>query len=253
MVWTFAGAVTALVVMAVSPANALRLDSPPPPLPVVLVRSFQYALIFVRDTLRVLPLPALLAFLSPLFIFWLRALHQPVQVSARSTRRAGAFLLAAPLCTWILIAASFSPSVFGQGFPLERARIAGLACLIACLVFLGAFTGSLLSHVWPGVRLPQVRTYAPAALLLLAVYPIRAAWLAMGEADVYAQRARAWDARQEDIYRQRAAGEKRLIITQFDGLEGIKELDVYADHWTNRCAAAYYSVDSVRALPPDGP
>jgi hypothetical protein len=39
-----------------------------------------------------------------------------------------------------------------------------------------------------------------------------------------------------------------LIIIQFDGLEGVKELDVNANHWVNRCAAKYYKVDSIRAI-----
>jgi hypothetical protein len=51
----------------------------------------------------------------------------------------------------------------------------------------------------------------------------------------------------------KAQGQIDLLIPQLDGVYGIKEMDVEATHWVNRCAAVYYGVNSIRAIPPDGP
>jgi hypothetical protein len=44
-------------------------------------------------------------------------------------------------------------------------------------------------------------------------------------------------------------GQTDPIVPQFDGVLGVKELDVNANHWVNRCAAKYYGFNSIRAFP----
>jgi len=252
--WTLAGALAAMLVMALSPANAIRLHSAPPSLPIVVLRSFQYAYEFELDMIRVRPLPTLLSALVPLLIFY-RLYVPPAPALSRAVRRRVMILLAAvPAVSYLLIAVSFSPSVYGQGFPLERTRIAGLFFLVASLMIEGAGFGALVAQWQPPLlqRLPVSLT-AAVLLGLLALYPVRAAWLTLAEVPVYRVRAAAWDERELLIRRLRARGEKALVIPQFDGLEGIKELDVDPNHWSNRCAAKYYQVNSIRAIPPDEP
>jgi hypothetical protein len=254
LAWAFGGAVSAMLVMALSPANSLRLNSAPPPLPIVAVRSFQYALQFTVDQFSVRPLPVLLAVLTPMVLVFYT--YAPVSHgrSLLAARRAVAWLAAVAALAYVLIAASFSPSVFGQGFPLERARIAGLFILVATLMFEGAGAAMLLArHPWLMARRAQAQVIAAVLLTVLSLYPIRAAWLALAEAPEYRARTAAWDQREALIQKLKAGGETDLMIPQFDGLQGIKELDVDPNHWTNRCAASYYRVNSIRAIPPDGP
>jgi hypothetical protein len=87
-------------------------------------------------------------------------------------------------------------------------------------------------------------------LAVAALYPLRAAWLSLADVPVYRERAEAWDMREAQIYNLREQGQTDLIIIQFDGVEGVKEMDVNADHWVNRCAAKYYKVNSIRAISP---
>jgi hypothetical protein len=248
LVCALGGAAAALLVMAVSPANALRLDTAPPPLPVVFLRSFRYAGEFVVDMMRTRPLPGFLMFFTSFLIFLGEQSVTAWAADAASRRGLFRLMLSTPVLVWILIAASFSPSVFGQGFPLERARTSGLFVLVAGAATLGGLLAALLatSRAWPRTFL----TFPTAVLLaLLAAYPFRAASLAWRDDGDLAQRAALWDDRQTLIYRLKAAGETDLVIPQFGGLEGIKELDVNADHWTNRCAATYYGLASLRAIP----
>jgi hypothetical protein len=122
-------------------------------------------------------------------------------------------LAAAAALAYVLIAASFSPSVFGQGFPLERARIAGLVVFVAALMFEGAGLGLFLSRqAWPAGRQNLTQALSAALLTLLALYPVRAAWLTLQEAPEYRARAEAWDEREAFIWALKAGGETDLMI-----------------------------------------
>ncbi|MBI3152307.1 MAG: hypothetical protein HYZ21_09250, partial [Chloroflexi bacterium] len=67
---------------------------------------------------------------------------------------------------------------------------------------------------------------------------------------IWAQR---WDERETYIYSLIESGETDLVIPSMDGYEGTKEMDLQANFWVNRCAAAYYDVDSIAtfSLHPD--
>ena len=63
------------------------------------------------------------------------------------------------------------------------------------------------------------------------------------------ERAEYWDKRDVIIRDLKADGETDLTVIQFDGVYGTKELDTFETHWVNRCAAKYYGVNSIRAIP----
>jgi hypothetical protein len=51
--------------------------------------------------------------------------------------------------------------------------------------------------------------------------------------------------------RQKArAGEKQIPVQALDSLAGITKLQGNPSHWVNNCAAAYYGVESIRAVEP---
>jgi hypothetical protein len=98
----------------------------------------------------------------------------------------------------------------------------------------------------------QVNLLKWASIVLLAasaLYPLRAAWLAWGEVPSYRERADLWDEREVMIFQLIEERQTDPIVPQFDGVLGVKELDVNANHWVNRCAAKYYGFDSIRAYP----
>jgi hypothetical protein len=246
---SFGGAVAALLVMAVAPANSLRLETPPPGLLLLTMQSFKYALQFIGNSIRTLPLPAFFSMGTPFLIFM--GLYAPpaVALSVAQQKRIWVMLAVVPLLSYSLVVGSFAPSVYGQSFPVERARFAGQFILVAALMIEGAGLGALFAQ-WRPVILQSLPVGMISATLIIisAIYPLRAAWLTLANVPEYRQRAQLWDAREAYINKHVALGEKVLVVPAFPGIYGIKEWDDAASHWVNRCVADYYSVNSVRAV-----
>jgi hypothetical protein len=246
--WTLSGALAALLGMALAPANALRLGTAPPELPDLIWRSLRYGYDFIRDTFRSLPVPSLFSFFTPFVMFFGMKTTPAPRLTQRSMKALYVVLAVAPVLLYGLIVASFAPSVYGQSFPVERARFAGQLCLVTAVMIEGAGFGFLLAQ-WRPRRLESFPARMASAMLLgfLALYPLRAAWLTLGDIPEYRERARLWDARDAYIRRHAAAGEREIIVPGFSGIYGIKEVDGDPSHWINLCAAQYYRVDSIIA------
>jgi hypothetical protein len=250
LIVAFTGAMLALVVMAISPANAFRLATPPPAFPLLISRSFSYGFDFILNSFRTLPLPTLFTVLMPFLIFY-NLYATPIPALTPSQRKLTSIMLAViPILSYLLIVASFLPSVYGQSFPVERARFTGQLCLVAGLMIEAALLGSLSAQIRSRItEILNLKLISAILLAVAALYPLRAAGLALADIPAYQTRAEAWDTREAQIYKLRAEGQTDLIVFQFDGVEGVKEMDVNANHWVNRCAAKYYQVKSIRAIP----
>lgn len=251
-IWTLSGASLALLVMFLAPGNSIRLGTAPPALPALVSRTLLYAFQFMIDSLKVVPLPSLFALAIPALLFF--ALSLPgEEFSFGQVRRLQIIALFTPLLLYILIAASFAPSVYGQSFPVPRARFAAYFLQMGALVVEGAVLGALSSQ---GLRnFSWSRAGAALALVLAgvaAIYPLRAGWLVVAASADYREWAAAWDARDALIRTKIAEGQTDLIVPGLSGIDQIKELDIRSHHWVNRCAARYYGVHSISA-PPFGP
>jgi len=248
--WSLAGVIATLLVMALAPANSLRLGTPPPALPVLISRSFLYTYEFILNSFTTLPLPVLFSMAIPFLIFYGFHTFSSIQLTHIQIRRLMAVLAIVPAFSFLLVVASFTPSVYGQGFPVERARFAGQLCLVTGLMSEGAGLGMLLAQWRPhGSQVLHSRSLFPSILLgITALYPLRAAWLALADIPEYRERAELWDARDAYIRRHAANGEKDIIVPGYSGVYGVKELDDDPNHWVNSCAASYYNVHSIRAV-----
>ena len=247
--WILSGALLALLVMFLAPGNLIRLGAPPPSVPVLLARTLLYAFQFMLDTLKVVPLPCLFALLIPALLFHVH-FGPGVEPAAPPSRRSWSLLLLVPVIVYLLIAASFAPSVYGQSYPVARARFDGFFLQMAGLMVEGALLGSLGFRWMRGLAWEQAA--AALALICIAVaafYPLRAARLTYEESAEYRTWAAAWDARDAMIRTQAAEGSSDLVVPSLSGIDQIKELDVRPGHWINRCAARYYGVGSIRAIP----
>jgi len=153
------------------------------------------------------------------------------------------------LLAYLLIAASFAPSAYGQSYPAPRARFAGRVLMTAALMMEGALLGTLVAQV---VALQSVfaRTFALILLAVLLLYPLRTAQRLAQDIPVYRQRAAAWDAREAEIRALKAGGAQDLIV-RFLRTERSQDLGDQADFRLNRCAAALYGVNSIVAVPMD--
>jgi hypothetical protein len=96
-----------------------------------------------------------------------------------------------------------------------------------------------------------VRGLAIAALVILAVYPLRTAWRMIGETPAYQQRAAAWDLRESEIHQLKADGVQDLVV-RFLSEEESQDLGDQSDFRLNRCAAILYEVNSIVAVPMEG-
>jgi hypothetical protein len=248
---SFVGEVLALIVMAVAPARAFRLENAAPPsIPVAFARAFDYGVDFILNSFRTLPLPTLFTVLIPFLIFYGLYAAPAISLNAVQRKRVYVLLAAVPILSYLLIVASFLPSVYGQSFPVERARFSGQLCLVVGLMLEAALLGSLAAqHRLRITEVLPLKLIASMLLIVAAVYPLRAAWVAIGDVPEYRQRAAWWDEREAMIYQSIEQGQTDLVVQQFDGVNGVKEMDVNDNHWVNRCAAKYYGVNSIRAYP----
>jgi len=244
LAWTLGAALLSLVVIAVSPANSRRLGNDPPGLMLLIHDSLLYGCIFIYKTLIELPLPTFLSILTPALLL---GSYSKVELSKTQTRNLWLIMIAVLFLMYLLIIASFSPSVLGQGYPVARMQFYARLIMTTSLIFNGALLGVLFSK-----KLSHPILQWAMAFLFLAVavaYPLRAVVKAYNELPEYRLRADAWDARHALIQQMKARGEKNLTVEQFDGVYGTKELDTFASHWVNKCAAKYYGVKSIRAIP----
>ena len=153
---------------------------------------------------------------------------------------------------YLLIAASFAPSVYGQSYPVPRARFAARVIMTTALLAEGALLGVLAGQVqiksFPAAVL---RNLATLILVLLSLYPLRTAWRMFGEIPAYRQSAVVWDAREVEILAMKAEGQRDLVV-RFLPEVPVQDLGDHKGYRLNRCAAALYGVNSIVAVPMEG-
>ncbi len=249
LVWSLLGAMTSLVVMAVAPANSIRMQTPPPPLPELILRIIQYPSYFILDTFRALPFPTLVSVLVPALLFYVYYVRSPQSLSKEARNYLGILLVAVAVFTYLFIAASFAPSAYGQSYPEPRVRFIGRLLLTAAFMVEGILLGILAAQ--GKVKFFQsviVRGVAAVVLLLLMLYPLRTAWRLFADVPRYQKYAVGWDARDAEIRRLKAEGIQDLTV-RFLSAERTQDLGDHADFRLNRCAATLYGVNSIIAVP----
>ena len=249
LLWSFIGAVLALVVLALAPANSLRLDRPPPGFFELINRILIFPLDFIIDTLRTRPTPTIISVMIPAMLFYVYYSQTSRNISDEMRSRLRMLMIVILLLAYLLIAASFAPSAYGQSYPVGRARFAGRLIMTITLLAEGALLGMLLSS--RRMELFQhtyVRTLAMLALMVLMLYPLRTAWQTSMEIPVYQLRAAAWDERDSEIRGLSNQGVRELVVP-FLSDDPIQDLGDRREFRLNRCAAALYGVDSILVVP----
>jgi len=247
--WSLAGAMVALLVMAFAPANSLRLQTAPPGLVELLTRTLVYPFEFIMDTLRTLPVPTLISFVAPTVLFYVKFAHPSQNLSKEEYRRLGILIIVIFLIAYLFIAATFAPSVYGQSYPVPRARFAGRVLMTSSLTINGALLGILVANTRMKIlQSTHLRRFAIPVLTLLMLYPLRGAWRTSVEVPVYQQRAAAWDLRESEIRALKDQGVQDLVV-RFLPDELIQDLGDHTSFRLNRCASIIYGVNSIVAVP----
>lgn len=250
---SLASAVLSILVMSFAPGNGVRLNTPTSDAIILIRETITYTVQFLWLTLRTLPLPSAVSTTVPFLITFIYRSPVKEKLSAISSRGLRLTAVLIPAMLLIVIAFSFAPSAYAQSFPVDRARFPAIFLLTLSLGMEGAVLGLLASRV----NLPLKPGYIDALCLLLlcvlAIYPIRAAYNVYSHAEPeYHQWSSTWDARQEQIFAKKAAGEQDIVIQQLPSIGYVKELDTRPNYWVNHCAAEFYGVRSL-AAPQYGP
>lgn len=244
---SFVGVIIGFMVMFFSPAVSNVINEKNPNLGLVFLNSFNYAFLFMWDTVQSLMLPLGLSFLLPFLSVWFLRQTSSSQLSI-TNRRHWWLILLLPLLVWLLIAAGFSPSAFGQGFPVERMRFLALVLMVAALVVGGIWLGMVFPEFKPN-RKVGIWSSLLIFVLISIVYPLRATNnLLRTLLPEYRERAELWDTRNEYIIQKIDEGENDLVVRGLSGFNGVKELDSNPAHWINVCAANFYGVSTIQAV-----
>lgn len=238
------GTLAAMVIMALSPSNAWRQAALPPPdsLGQLIAYSLRYAVDFMRSSALDQPLPnAVFAGICAGGVF----LAAPDNLKPR---RALAGMLIAVLVTFALILCATAPSVYGGlAAPAGRVLMPSRFAWLAGLGTISALAGLALRYLLGQRRWSQAAAWI--LLLALCLYPVRGALMVRGaETQALAVKAERWDARDAQIRAERDAGVMQVHTAEVDVVQGLEDLGPEAEHWVNRCGAAYYGVQSITAV-----
>ena len=250
LLFSLVGAVVALLVMAFAPANALRMQTAPPSLPELINRTISYPFLFIVDTFRTLPTPTLISVAVPATLFYVKYAHPSSGISTQTRNRLGIFMLLVVVLGYLLIAASFAPSAYGQSYPAARARFFGRVLMTLALMIDGALLGVLVAQV-RSLQAVALRGFTIVTLLILVLYPLRTASRAFAEIPAFQQRAQVWDLRESEIHQLKADGVQDLVV-RFLPQEISQDLGDRTNFRLNRCAAILYEVNSIVAVPMEG-
>jgi hypothetical protein len=249
--WALAGALLALITLALAPANNIRLGNSTPGLIPLAFRTFRYPALFILDELKKFPLPTLVSLLLPLLVFFVQYTGSSQTRFAPARLRIGILFVVIAVIAYLLIAASFAPSVYGQNYPVARARFAGRVVLTCALMTEGALLGILLTGVFTtSFHLARIRLIASLVLLLFSIYPLRHVPHLVAEIPIFQTRARAWDRRDANIRAMKDDGIRDLVVL-FLPREVMQDLGDRSAFRLNRCASVLYGVDSIVAFGTD--
>ena len=248
--WSLMGISLALIVMAVAPVMSTSLVKPPPPFPELISRIIRTPFEFIIDTLRTLPVPTIVSIVVPTTLIYCRYSLSGLDVSKKTSTQLGIIMVAVIFISYLLIAASFAPSAYGQSYPAERARFAGRLIMTGSLMLEGAILG-ILAAGWRKLWKPAyLRVLAIFLFAMLVLYPLRSAWFTYNSlVPEYRQRATAWYQRDAEIRSLKSQGQQDLVVKWLHSFGGLKELDDRPTFRINRCASVYYGVNSIRTVP----
>ncbi len=238
----------AMVIMAMAPANAWRQSALPPPASLVelVTYTLRYALAFVRDSLVTLPVPTLVMMSVFFALGWL-AFSGGVVLAPRQVLYGIGFVL---LVGFGLMMSSIAPSVYaGLQYPAGRALTVARFVWLCALGLAAWLVGAGMARSAPKKVIPLLSALICVILFLAAAYSLRAATYPLQEGRSLQVKAERWDARHLQILAAREAGMRDLVILETDVVSSLEDIGPDPNYWVNTCAAQYYGLNSLTALP----
>jgi len=240
------GTIAALLVMIVSPGNALKmttLEQAPNVLSVIAI-SINSTVDFIYFSIRGLWLPfCILLMLGVLTSF----IYLPYSVTSFLKRKVIVSTFLIPLITFLLIFCICMPTAYGMmAYPEKRVLMLAQIVLVFAIFCIGALVGMLIKPTLSKFRFTKVVSII--SLLVLSFYPLLSYASLINFAKLYQKRAELWDQQYQEITQQKAEGKTNLVITAIDAHSEIAEMRDYKTFWVNGCVAQYYNVDTIIAV-----
>jgi hypothetical protein len=242
-----AGALLAMALLTFAPTTQVRRERYGEPAGLVelvlLLYQFTYAffVLSIKDYQNILLV--LMSLFSGFLFFPSIKTDRPVKI----------LLLAAAvgLLAVFLVAASLAPSAYVErGMPADRTIIIPRFIAVSGFVVAGWLSGLALREIF-AVR--WLETLVAVLLLVSYAFPLSTLKVTAEKIPVYADRTRAWDAREAAIQAALASGEERAEVFAIDGLPvgGIRDFDPQGKtgFWITRCAMDYYDINLRVSLP----
>ena len=253
IIYCLGGTLFALLAMFFAPGNLTHGNTSLENLLLAFGNTIRFTVNFMDDTVRTLPLPSLVSVLTGLLVFFILYIKSEKQdLDSYRMRQIWMWVLLVPFIQFLLIAASFGPSAYGQSYPAERAQFLGRLIMTVALLLEGALLGVLFAHA--KIIISRRRFFIFLGILtlfILAFYPLRAGLSLLDDIPEYRQWTSTWDLRQMEINNSIAMGEQDLVVRWLPTKDGVKEIDGDTGHWVNRCVAEYYGVNTIRSVPMD--
>jgi hypothetical protein len=252
--WTgFVFLLLAVIVLILSPSNSRYGDMSVQPTSLWLVPflSFRYAVDFMIQSLKSLPVPHLVLILFFMCLAVISNFISPGTSSA-DLRKTTVMALAVLAVTWLLISAVQAPGVrFYSAPPDPRgqslSRFSMLAGLAGIAWLYGRYLSSLLQKNW-------LNLLAIAGLLVCSAYTARMIRTNYSELPGFIHRAELWDRRDADIQRAKAQGQQLVDVLVIDtkgtGVQDIMRSKDMGKDSVVSCGSEYYGVPAIRAVSP---
>jgi hypothetical protein len=243
------GGLLALGVMALSPSNEWRLAVMPAASSYWdLARyTFRYSFDFVWDSLKTQPVP-LLVYIAA--VAGMTFLAVPQGDASPRWRAIFIGLALSALSAFAVILCCFAPSAYaGLQYPSGRNLMPSRFSFLAGLAGISFFAALGVRRILKGTTPRWAVALAVLVLLGVFAYPLRELELSRREIAVMVVKAARWDARDEQIRQQRAAGQQDVLVKETDVIQGLQDLRPDPGFWINTCAAGFYRVKSITAEP----
>jgi len=253
LIISFLGLIGSLVVLSLSPSNTARveiLSNVPTTFLLTLILSFRFALGFIVDSMRSMPLPHI--------VFALAFLSLAVLVPPTREQRPGLIwktalaILIVMLVVWLLISAVQAPSAYFYGTPPDP-RVKSLArfTMLAGLAVIAWIAGQWINAKWKSSLLIVIALFS---ITLSMIYTARTTTRLYAELPGFVNRASLWDQRDTEIRNAVQKGIIQLEVVVID-MKGVGTKDIMSSsqmngEWVSTCASRYYGLEAIKAIAP---
>lgn len=246
------GLAAAIVVLIVSPSNsrAATMHVTTTAWSRVPFLSIRYALDFIVNSLRSLPIPHLVFFASILSMAIIAAYIQPT-TTPLGTKAVALRLLFTCAVVLILITAVQAPNVRFYSAPPDPRGQSLSRFTMLCGIALFAWTlGQWVRDRW---KWNWIGYAAVIGLVLGALYAGRMIAINAPQLSLFERRAQLWDQRDAEIRNAIAHGETQVTIPVIDtlgwGVQDVLPSIQMNGRWISNCGSQFYGLDAIRYLP----